>query len=121
MDGGVRLARALTSHALAVLAPALDERTADLAYVLRRIRELPEGSTVRDVYRAVDSRPTIAHAESPADYLAELLDDLVQRGCIRLRTQPSTGGRPPSPVVELHPSLRPTTVPTVPPPAEVLI
>lgn len=121
MDAGVRLARALTTHAMAVLAPALDDRAADMAYVLRRVRESPEGSTVRDVYRAVDRHPSIAEAETPSDYLAELLDALVERGCIRLVPQPSTGGRPPSPVVELHPDLRATSVPTVPVDVEVML
>lgn len=107
MAGGVRFARAALTHAVAVLAPALDDATADAQYVLRRVRELPEESTVRDVYMAVRGRPSIAQPERPTEYLAELLDILVQGGCVRLVPRPSTGGRPPSPTVELHPSLRP--------------
>jgi replicative DNA helicase len=122
MDGGARLMHALATHALHVLGAAgMDERVADQQYVLRRTRELPEGRTVRDVFMATRSRPTIAEAEAPVDYLADLLDALVGRGCVRLVPQPSTGGRPPSPVVELHPSLRPTSATIATADAEVVL
>ncbi|HUF75738.1 MAG TPA: YfjI family protein [Longimicrobiales bacterium] len=88
VKGGVRLARALGTHAQVVLgAVGLDPELADQAYMLRRIREIGIGGsevTVRDVYMATRSRPSIAEAERPVDRVAELLDDLVERGCLRL-------------------------------------
>jgi hypothetical protein len=107
MDGGVRLVEALTTHALHVLGTAgMDARTADLVYLLRRTRDLPADSTVRDLHVAVQGRASIAEADSPRDYLAALLDGLVERGCIRLAAVQRDGpGRPPSPVIELHPAL----------------
>jgi hypothetical protein len=120
--GGVRLVRALTTHALHVLGTTgMDAETADLVYLLRRIREIPIGSTVRDLHVAVQGRANIRKADSPSDYLAELLDGLVERGCIRLVPQQSTGGRPPSPVIELHPSLVADPVEATRPVAEVVL
>jgi hypothetical protein len=115
MDGAVRLVQAVSTHTMNIMTAAgADGRMADLIYVLRRIRELPEGSSVRDIHQAVDTRPSIAGADSPSEYLAELLDALVERDCVRLIPQPSTGGRPPSPRVELHPKIRRSTTSAVP-------
>jgi hypothetical protein len=100
MEGGVRLMRALTTHALAVLAP-VDRRSSLLAYVLRRAVELPEGSTLRDLYEGTKGRAAIDSVED----LRILVDDLAERGCLRLCRQPSNGGRPPSPIIEIHPAL----------------
>lgn len=120
VDGGVRLARALSTHALAVLGAAgLDELLDDMAYALKRIRELPEGSTVRDLHGACRGRASIAEADSPSDYLAELLDGLTERGCIRRLPVPVRlgPGRPPSSAIELHPVLRRAAPEPVPEPA----
>jgi hypothetical protein len=100
MESAVRLMRALTTHALAVLAP-MDGRSSLLAYVLRRAVELPQGSTLRDLYERTKGRAAI---ESMTD-LEPLVTDLAERGCLRLQLRPSSGGRPPSPVVEIHPAL----------------
>ena len=71
-------------------------------YVLRRARELPEGSTVRDLHQHCKGR---AGAESVGD-VREKLDLLAKRGCIRLRHDDRPGpGRPSSPIVDLHPAL----------------
>ncbi|MGH7476568.1 MAG: DUF3987 domain-containing protein, partial [Longimicrobiales bacterium] len=110
VDGGVRLARALTTHAVHVLAPVVDDEMADQRYLLRRIREISKDGaeiTVRDVHRGTADRVSIAEAENPRQRLAELLDGLVKAGCIRLLPVERPGpGRTPSPIVELHPSLR---------------
>lgn len=103
MEAGVGLARALTTHALVVLAETgMDRRTADLRYVLRRAAELPTDSTLRDLHRATCDRPGLKKMED----LRPLIDDLADRGCVRLVEKTREGpGRPPSPVVELHPTL----------------
>jgi hypothetical protein len=103
MKAGVQLARALTTHALAVLADmGVDRRTDDLRYVLRRAGELPTGSTLRDLHRATSDRPGL----NAMDDLSPVVEDLVERGCIRLVERIRKGpGRPPSPLVELHPNL----------------
>lgn len=107
MDGGVRISEALTTHAVAVYAEMeVDGRTADLAYVMARLRLLPEGTTETELRAATRGRASIDGAED----LAELLDELEERGCVRRLEQPSEGrGRPPSPVIEIHPFLREST------------
>ena len=125
VDGGWRLARAAGTHAMRILAvTGVDAHTSDLAYVLRRVRDVSEGEavvTVRDVHRATADRPSIAGAERPVERLMELLAELEERGCIRQVPQPSTGGRPPSPLVELHPSLRADPTPVERPVREVAL
>lgn len=99
MESAVRLCRALTSHARSVFADMeRDGEAADLRYLLKRLRELPEGSTLRDLHRAVQGRSSIEGADDVDDLVAEL----EMRGCLR-REHP---GRRPSPTLELHPSLR---------------
>ena len=44
------------------------------------------------------------------EYVLDLLHDLAERGGIRLIEQPPTGGRPASPIIELHPQLQGTAV-----------
>lgn len=102
MESGIKLMRALTTHALRVLGPA-NQQTHLLGYVLRRVLQLPEGSTVRDLHRACQGHSQIGGM----DHLRELLDELAKRGCVRLREHRQPGpGRPPSPVVEINPALR---------------
>lgn len=107
MEAGVRLARAFTSHALVVLSEmGLDRKTADLRYVLRRARELAEGSTEKNLHDATRDRPGL----QTMDDLRPVVEDLVRRGCLRLVEQPQEGpGRPCSPLVELHPALHGST------------
>lgn len=102
MESAVRISRALTTHALAVFGEMdMDPRASLLAYVLRRLQSLPAGSSVRDLFQASKGRASIASVED----LDGPLNELVDRGCIRITAQPSTGGRPPSPQIELHPDL----------------
>jgi hypothetical protein len=101
MESAVRMMRALLTHALAVLGPA-DARSQLLDYVLHRAVELPDGSTLRDLYERTKGRSAIESMED----LRPLVDELVERGCVRLRERASTGGRPPSPVIQIHPALR---------------
>lgn len=115
MEGGVRILRALSSHALAVLAPVgMDDRTALLQYVLRRAQDLPEGSTLRELYEATKGKAALGTMED----LRPLVDRLAGRGCLRLQEEPRNGpGRPASPIVEIHPNFRKTirTIRTIAP------
>jgi len=109
-DGGayaVRLMRALATHALHVLGGlGIDRRNALAQYVLGRAQELPEGSTLRDLWQATKRKSEIETMED----LREVVDELEERGCIRLRHARRDGpGRPPSPTIEIHPSLRKST------------
>ena len=102
MDSAIRLCRALTSHALVIYGEIeADRRTADLRYLVRRLQELPPGTTETELRRAAQGRASIEGAEDVAD----LLDELEVRGCVRRIPQEPTGGRPRSPRLELHPSL----------------
>lgn len=104
MQSAVRLCWALTTHALAVYGRMeADGRSADLRYLLRRLQDLPPGSSESELRRAAQGRQSIDGAEDVAD----LLDELAERGCVRRVPVPSEGrGRPPSPLLELHPRLR---------------
>jgi hypothetical protein len=103
MDGAVRLARALTTHARHVLAEiGTDQQTATLRYVLRRACEISPSSSLRDLHLATRDRPGLEKMED----LHPVVDALAVRGCLRLVEQKRTGpGRPPSPLVELHPAI----------------
>jgi hypothetical protein len=105
MEDAVRLLRALGTHALNVLAGAGDDgRLADLGYILRRLADLGEEATERTLREATRGRRSI---QADAQVVARLLDELVERGCIRRVLQLNEGpGHPPSPLVELHPKLR---------------
>jgi replicative DNA helicase len=101
----VRLTRALTTHALATLGGLrIDPHLEALDYVLRRARELPPGATLRDLHRACDRRD----GTQTMDELTPLVEELESRGCLRRVEQRRDGpGRPQSPLLELHPALRP--------------
>lgn len=104
MESAVRLCRALTSHALAIYGEmAADRRTADLRYLLRRLQELPPGSTESDLRASAKGRASIEGAEDVAD----LVDELEALGCVRRVALDAPGGpgRPPSPRLELHPAI----------------
>jgi replicative DNA helicase len=106
MHGGIQLARAAITHALAVLTGAgMDRRTEDAAYVLRRARDLGDDRSLRDLHDATRARPGL----DTMDSLRPVVDDLVERGCVRLVERQSTGGRPPSPLIELHPTFKDDT------------
>lgn len=110
MGGAVHLARALATHAQRVLgAMELDRATEDAMYVLRRARELPPGTTLSELRDATRDRPGLA----TKDDLQPIVDDLTRRGCLRLveRDRGGRPGRPPSPIVELHPDLRTSHAP----------
>lgn len=108
MDGGVRLLRALMSHARKVLADAgMDERAALLADVLNRVVAMGETPSVRDVFESMKGRVAI----TAVDDLLDLLGELEDRDCIRMVPVPRTGpGRPASPRVHVHPTIRAGTL-----------
>lgn len=104
MEGGIRLMRALTSHALVVLDESHGDPSLDLArHVLDRLVELGDGTTIHDLHQNVRGRKDLREA----DDLSTTLDLLETRNFIRRDQTPagSKGGRP-SPFVRLHPSLR---------------
>jgi len=110
MEKAVSLVRALGSHALAVLG-ATDGHAALLVCVLGRARDLVNeppgdekgGPSLRNLYELTKGRATI----SSMDDLKPLVHELIERGCLRLITLPTDRpGRPPSPIVEVHPSIR---------------
>ncbi len=114
-EGAVRIARALTSHAIRVLGElATSPDSADLAYVWRKCQELSlraarkphdtqndEGLTLTTLRRAM-GRKSIKRAED----LARLVRELEQRSCLRLLPQGPTGGRPKADRIVLHPMFR---------------
>lgn len=104
MSNAVRLVRALASHALVVLDGLdADPRTEALRYLAKRLQELPAGTTESELRDSARRHRYIEDAED----LADLLDELERRGCLRRIQQARTGpGRPPSPVLQLHPRLR---------------
>lgn len=104
MADAVAITRALTTHALAVLGEGrAGGRLELLAHVLRRANELPDGSTVRDLFERVKGREALADIAS----LQDVVGGLAERGCLRLVRAPAGGpGRPPSPTIEIHPAIR---------------
>ena len=110
MDAGTRIMWALATHALAVLEPSRSAGSALLAYILRRAQGLPAGSSLRDLWQATRGRAAIDSMED----LTPLVERLQERGCLRLVSPPREGpGRPPSPVIEIHPAIR-GDIPTIP-------
>ncbi len=104
MRGAVRLVGGLASHALAILNGLdADPRTEALQYLLRRLQELPAGVTETELRDSARRHRYIDDAEDVAD----LLDDLEERGCVRRVAQPRKpgAGRDPSPKLRLHPRL----------------
>ncbi|MEQ1856170.1 MAG: YfjI family protein [Longimicrobiales bacterium] len=101
MASAVRMMRALLTHALAVLGP-IDSRGRLLLHVLNRAAGLPPGTTLRDLFERTKGCAAI----ESMDDLRSLLEELVDRGCLRVQERPSTGGRPPSPLLQVHPALR---------------
>ncbi|MCH8479694.1 MAG: hypothetical protein LAT56_17410, partial [Wenzhouxiangella sp.] len=87
----------------------MDKRTELLQYVLRRARERvanppPEeegGANLRNLWQATRGRTEIESTQE----LYTLVERLQEWGCLRLREQPATGGRPRTPSIEIHPAL----------------
>lgn len=103
MAAGAAILRALATHALKVLCTRTDGHAADLCYLLRHLRDLPQPVTLSDLRAKTRGRKSIPNAEALSDLVAEL----EERGCLRLVQPPSQKGRPPSPVIDLHPAMRP--------------
>lgn len=103
MEAGVRLLRALTSHALRVFdATEADPDLALARYVFGRLQDLGE-PTVKDLYEAVRGKRAISCV---AD-LEAVLRTLEVHKLVRREERASDGpGRPPSPRLRLHPQLR---------------
>lgn len=104
MEGGVRLARALTSHALQVFdATEADPQLALARYVLERLRALGDRTALRDLYERTKGKAAI----SSVGDLEEVLETLKAHHIARREDRSSEGpGRPPSPWIRLHPELR---------------
>ena len=104
MESGVRLARMFSSHALVVFGEMeMDDRLLMASRVLRKIREAP--ITLADLWRSMRNTKDL----ESVDDLHNVVDDLQERWCVRQVQAPSRGGRRPSPEIELHPKLRPSS------------
>jgi hypothetical protein len=101
MAAAVAIGEALSAHALVVLGTAADPRVALMRYVLDKIASLPaEDRTVRELHRVCQGKAEIGNV----DDLHNVLDDLTERGLIRVLTvRPSGPGRPPAPRIVLRP------------------
>ena len=106
VECATRVLTAIASHVVHVTGSLGAQR--DLWYVVGRIRSLQEKGpvTAASVLKGVQGRKSIRDARE----LERLLDELEERGCIRLAEQAPTGGRPRKPIIELHPQLYGTAV-----------
>src|SRR5690606_39138894 len=96
MQGGVTLARALTSHALRVLAD--DPMMETLRYVLSRVLDMDTTDAPRTMKRLHDAVRGRGDLQTMED-LSPWVDGLIARDCMRLVPVPRKGaGRPPSPI-----------------------
>jgi hypothetical protein len=109
MADGVSLLRAFGTHALQVLATPCDERSADLDYLLQRLRSLDAEETRSGLVsesrlrQATRGRASIKARE---DKVTDLINELEARGCLRrLYHRTAEPGRPPSATLQLHPEL----------------
>lgn len=111
VTGGVEIIRALASHALFVFSEiGMDEKRRTLRYVLEKTIDLvqnppPEeagGASLRNLYERVKGRD----GTRTMDDLNPLVEELVQRDCVRLIEVDRPGpGRNPSPHLGVHPDL----------------
>ena len=97
----ILIVEALATHARYTLGVmGSDKRTRLLQNVLdRTLRLVRDGEDVtkRNLHRAMQYQfPTVEDLEP-------LLEDLEQRGCLKIKPMPSTGGRKPSPKLLLNP------------------
>ena len=106
VECATRVLRAIASHVVHVTGSLGAHR--DLWYVVGRIRSLQEKGpvTAASLLKGVQGRKSIRDARE----LERLLDELEERGCIRLVEQAPSGGRPRKPTIELHPQLQGTAV-----------
>jgi hypothetical protein len=103
MATAVRMGAALISHALAVFEEAHSSETSLATYVLERALEAdPSTLTVRQLHQDCRGKRAIPFATD----LQTILRLLEQRGYLRIFLQKSTGGRPPSPRIEINPQVR---------------
>lgn len=105
MESAERLIAAISTHVVKVIGDAgADDRTVDLRYLLDRCIEC-DGETESDIQERARARTVFR--ENP-EYTKELLSELQERGCIRRFAQARRAktGRPPSKIVEVHPSLK---------------
>lgn len=105
MEDAVCIGRALIPHARYALLDVV-ETDPDLRlarYVLDRLREFdPDAEfTARDLFERVKGKRGLGEMNS----LERILSRLEGHGWIRLVDRPSTGGRPPSPRVLVHPNV----------------
>ena len=103
MAPAIALVKALQSHAMALLAPSGDRDEPARRYLLVKLKAMPQGATVSDLQQACKHKKTL----NTAGAIDTALDELEDAGYIRRHSQAATKpGRPPSPVIELHPELR---------------
>lgn len=105
MEAGVAICRSLMSHTRYLYARVqLDDGTATLIHVWERVRRMPPGTTVSNVHQRLCGRRGLRSVKE----VEAVLDELEARGLIRCRPTTPTGraGRPPSPVIELHPDFQ---------------
>jgi len=108
-EGAVAIARALVTHALRVLGDlGVDAHASDLDYIWRKCIELDanppadDDLTLATLRRATQGRRSIQGAGD----IERLVNELLDRGCVRLSPQAPTGGRPRAERIEVHPAFR---------------
>lgn len=101
MRSAIEVSQALCSHALRVFAALEADPKVTLArHVYERAEELPEGSTVRDLFNAVRGKKGLGTVGN----LNQVLSLLEEHSLLRRRKQVRKGpGRTPSPLIELNP------------------
>ena len=106
VQSATHVLKAIASHVVHVTGSVGAQR--DLWYLLHRIQALHTNGPVTSasLLKGVQGRKSIPDAQE----LKRLLDELEERGCIRLVEQAPTGGRPRKPIIELHPQLQGTAV-----------
>jgi len=103
MRNAVDLGRAYAHHATAAFSLVHgDDRRTRAREVLAWIARHGGETTVRDLHRGMQGRAWV----TTKDDLTDPVELLVDQGHARLVQLPSTGGRPPSPRVVLHPTHR---------------
>jgi replicative DNA helicase len=105
MEGAARLGRAFCGHALRVFAALeANPRVALAQHVLERAMEMPEGSSAKELFDSVRRKKGLGTMPD-LDRTLALLED---HQLLRRRPKPTSGpGRPPSPIIEIHPEIGP--------------
>jgi hypothetical protein len=103
MEAGVRLVRALTTHARPVYAgAALGDPTATLQFVLSRAIGLPPGSKLRDLHEKTRERQGLTTMADMRPVVAEL----EERNCLKVHKRLTGRRGRPTEIFEVHPALR---------------